>query len=261
MALVLAHLGAHRGRGRRRRGNIHGTLHPRIPTATSHSRIRIRPVRAVPILSRMDETGDFFSGAVDTARNVLADLVVQAGLQVRPGILSRGVARRCRVRLTFLMNFIRQLIFLLAASMIDTLPSVKPRGGKVPGLLPEGVEDVTGRFRAASAPRQWRFALAPGHYAPMPALPDAARRPLPEDVSAGRFLEKVLVLGGILSDPAPHARRMARAMHRWRAAGEMAPVSVQVVPGFRAGRVVEGFTQVLSLRLNDALAAAWNDSG
>jgi len=209
----------------------------------------------------MDEAGDFFAKAMETARDVLADLIVHAGLHLRPGILSRGMARQCRVRLTFLMNYIRQLTFLLAAGLIDTLPTVKPRAGTVRAKLPDGVEDVTASFLAASGPRPWHFALAPGHYAPMPAMPDLPKRLQPDDVPAGRFIEKVIVLGSILADPAPHARRMARALHRWRAAGEMAPVSLQAVPRFRAGRLAESFSQVLSVRLNEALAVAWNDSG
>ncbi|MAB09703.1 hypothetical protein [Hyphomonas sp.] len=209
----------------------------------------------------MDETDDFFSEAVNTARDVLAELVTRAGLHLRPEILSRGMARQCRVRLTFLMNYIRQLIFLMAAGMIDTLAPVKTRAGAGRAKLPDGVEDVTASFLAASGPRPWRFALAPGHYAPMPDMPDIPRKAMPDEVPAGRFIEKVIALGGILADPAPHAKRMARALHRWRTAGEMAPVSLQVIPRFRAGRLAESFAQILSVRLNDALTVAWNDTG
>ncbi len=209
----------------------------------------------------MDETGDFFSEAVNTARDVLVELVTRAGLHLRPEILSRGMARQCRVRLTFLMNYIRQLIFLMAAGMIETLPPVKPRAGVVRAKLPDGVEDVTASFLAASGPRPWRFALAPAQYTPMPEMQDISGKPAPDEVPVGRFIEKVIVLGRILSDPAPHAKRMARALRRWRTAGEMAPVSLQAVPRFRAGRLAESFAQVLSVRLNDALAAAWNDTG
>ncbi|KCZ45871.1 MULTISPECIES: hypothetical protein [unclassified Hyphomonas] len=53
----------------------------------------------------------------------------------------------------------------------------------------------------------------------------------------------------------------ARALHRWRTAGEITPVSLQAVPRFCAGRLAESFWQVLSVRLNEALAVAWNDSG
>ena len=120
----------------------------------------------------MDETGDFFSGALNTARDVLAELVTRAGLHLRP---------------------------------------------EIPG------------------------------------------RPARDDVPAGHFIEQVIVLGGILADP--HAKRMARALRRWRAAGEMTPVSLQAVPRFRAGRLAESFAQVLSVRLNDALAVAWSDTG
>lgn len=205
----------------------------------------------------MDETGEFFSEAVKTALDVLADLVVHAGLHLRPGVLSRGMARQCRVRLAFLMNYIRQLIFLMAAETMHTLPPVTPRTGPVPGSRIEGVEDVTSSF----GPQPWRFTLAPAHYAPMPQLLDIPGKPVLFEVPAGRFIEKVIVLGGILKDPAPHARRMARALRRWRTAGEMAPVSLEVVPGFRAGRVAESFAQVLSVRLNSALAVAWDDTG
>jgi hypothetical protein len=209
----------------------------------------------------MDETGDFFSQAVSTALDVLADLVTRSGLHLRPGVLSRGVARQCRVRLTFLMNYIRQLIFLLAAGMMNTLPPVEPRAGRPSAPAPEGVEDVTASFYAAGVPRPWRFALAPAHYAPMPAMPDMPRAPQAEEVPAGRLIEKIIVLNGILADPLPHARRMARALQRWRAAGEMAPVSLEAIPRFRADRLTECFSQALSVRLNDALAIAWNDSG
>ena len=41
----------------------------------------------------------------------------------------------------------------------------------------------------------------------------------------------------------------------------MTPVSLQAVPRFRAGRLAESFAQVLSVRLNDALAVAWSDTG
>lgn len=209
----------------------------------------------------MDETGDFFSGAVNTARDVLAELVTRAGLHLRPELLSRGMARQCRVRLSFLMNYIRQLIFLMAAGMIDALTPVKPQAGATRAKLPSGVQDVTASFVAASGPRPWRFALAPAQYVPIPDMPDISGKPAPDEVPAGRFIEKVIVLGRILGDPAPHAKRMARALRRWRTAGEMAPVSLQAVPRFRAGRLTESFAQVLSVRLNDALAVAWNDSG
>ena len=114
----------------------------------------------------MDETDDFFSEAVNTARDVLAELVTRAGLHLRPEILSRGMARQCRVRLTFLMNYIRQLIFLMAAGMIDTLAPVKTRAGAGRAKLPDGVEDVTASFLAASGsilaasgglPAAWRL--------------------------------------------------------------------------------------------------------
>lgn len=45
------------------------------------------------------------------------------------------------------------------------------------------------------------------------------------------------------------------------AAGELALVSLQAVPRFCAGQLAESFSQVLSIRLNEAPAVAWNDSG
>ena len=205
----------------------------------------------------MDEAGDFLSEAVKTAQNVLSDVIVRGGLQLRPGVLSRGVARQCRVRLTFLMAFIRQLIFLLAAGLMTSLPPVKRRAGQPRPKMADGVEDVTASF----GPQPWRFTLAPSFYKPMPSLPEIARKPQPEEVPAGRFLEKAVVLTGILADPLPHARRMARTLLRWKTGGELHPVSVQAVPGFRADRLTECLSQALSTRLNHALAAAWNESG
>ncbi|KCZ89628.1 hypothetical protein [Hyphomonas jannaschiana] len=209
----------------------------------------------------MDETGDFFSEAVNVAQDVLADVLVRGGLHLRPGMLPRGVARQCRVRLTFLINYIRQLIFLLAAGMMNTLPPVKPRKRAAPAPLPDGVEDVTASFLAASGPRPWRLALAPPPYTPMPAMPDVPRKPEPEEVPAWRLIDKVIALNAILADPEPYARRMARTLQRWRDAGELSPVSLDVIPGFRAGRLTEIYGRAVSLRLNDVLAVAWNDTG
>ena len=108
----------------------------------------------------MDETGDFFSEAVNVAQDMLADVLVRGGLHLRPGMLPCGVARQYRVRLTFLINYIRQLIFLLADGMMNTLPPAKPRKRAVPAPFPDGVEDVMASFLAASGPRRWRLALA-----------------------------------------------------------------------------------------------------
>ena len=147
-------------------------------------RCRIRLAHTALILSRMDETGDFFSEALNVAQDVLADVLVRGGLHLRPGVVSRGVARQCRVRLTFLMNYIRQLIFLLAAAMMNTLPPVKPRKRAAPVPIPDGVEDATASFVAASGPRPWRLALAPPPYVPLPVMPDMPRKPEPEEVPA-----------------------------------------------------------------------------
>ncbi|MBB40820.1 MULTISPECIES: hypothetical protein [Hyphomonas] len=119
------------------------------------------------------------------------------------------MARQYRARLSFLMNYIHQLIFLMAAGMIDTLAPVKPRAGAAREKLPDGVQDATASFVAASGPHPWRFALAPAQYAPMPDMPAIPVRSAPEDVLAGRFIEQEIVLGGILADPAPYAKRMA----------------------------------------------------
>ena len=213
----------------------------------------------------MDKTGDFFSEAMNVAQDVLADVLVRGGLHLRSGVVSRGVAKQCRVRLTFLMNYIRQLIFLLAAAMMNTLPPVKPRKRAAPAApansVPDGVEDVTASFVAASGPRPWRLALAPPPYVPLPAMPDMPRKPQPEEVPAWRLIDKVIALNAILADPDPYARRMARTMLRWRDAGEMAPVSLEVIPGFRGSRLPGVYGRAVSLRLNEALAVAWNDTG
>jgi len=206
---------------------------------------------------RMDEAGDFFSEAVKAAQGVLSDVVLRGGLHLRPGYLSRGVARQCRVRLAFLMRYIRQLIFLLAAGMMQDLPPVKSRTAQPRRKPAEGVEDVTASF----GPRPWRFALVPAPYAPLPAMTQIKGKLQAEEVPASGFLEKVVALSEILADPQTHARQMARTLLRWKAAGDMTPVSVEAVPGFRADRLTECLSQALSERLNTALAVAWNESG
>ena len=45
------------------------------------------------MLTCMDEAGDLLAEAVGKARNVLADLIVHAGLQLQPGVLLRRMAR------------------------------------------------------------------------------------------------------------------------------------------------------------------------
>jgi hypothetical protein len=71
---------------------------------------------------------------------------------------------------------------------------------------------------------------------------------------------KVVALSEILANPQTHVRQMSRTLLRWKVAGDMTPVSVEAVDGFRADRLTECLNQATSVRLNTVFAVAWNES-
>lgn len=201
----------------------------------------------------MDQLDDFISGAIRAAQGVVADLLSLGAHQVRPGFLSQANASRCRMRLTYLMAFVRQLIFLLAAALMHDLPPEDAPGS--------GADRKSPRRPAPDRPRAWRFTVAPSPSSAPSAFPDLAPRPLPEEVKAQPFIGKAGILSCILANPLPYAQRLVLSLRRWKAAGEIQPVCRPVVPRFRGDRPAEIFGPALTSHLNRALAAIWRESG
>ena len=201
----------------------------------------------------MDQLDDFISGAIKAAQGVVADLLSLGAHQVRPGFLTQANASRCRVRLAYLLAFVRQLIFLLAAGLMHDLPPEE-----VPASGPGGKKP---RRPVPDRPHTWRFTVAPPPASPPSGFPDLAARPLPVDVKAQPFIGKAAILSCILANPLPYAQRLVLSLRRWKAAGEIQPVCRPVVPRFRGDRPAEIFGPALTAHLNRALAAIWRGSG
>jgi hypothetical protein len=201
----------------------------------------------------MDQLDDFISGATKAAQGVVADLLSLGAHQVRQGFLSQASASRCRARLAYLLAFVRQLIFLIAAALMNEPP---------PEEAPQSGPDGKGPRRPApDRPHTWRFTVAPSPSSPPSGFPDLPPHPQPEEVKAQPFIGKAAILSCILANPLPYAQRLVLSLRRWKAAGEIQPVCRPVVPRFRGDRPAEIFGPALTAHLNRALAAIWHESG
>lgn len=197
----------------------------------------------------MTDQAAFLSHAWHVVARALVYAGVAADIDLHPATLLETVKRRCLAELRHLTVLIRRLIFLMALGM---------------EVAPVPAREGRNWFRdedAASAPRSRSLRIAPAPYGLPPACLRTAYSPAqPGPVEAAPVVARWYLLLNAVKYRERRAKRLARTLLRWQAAGEARPY---VPPAARTHRVPYDLgliAGVLPVLLNRALQV-WPDTG
>ncbi|MEZ5947011.1 MAG: hypothetical protein R3C13_02800 [Hyphomonas sp.] len=189
---------------------------------------------------------DFLAHALRVLGDALVAIIGRAELHLRPDFMARGVARRAARQMRALAVMIRRLIFLMALE-VELAPAAPRAAGDAPRT-------------AVRRPRA-TFRLVPE---PSGALPECFRSftgaratgPVP----AERLFRRWVELTRVLNSPDVYAKRLARTIRRWQAAGEpkphVAPLDGRHRLPVDLGLIATALTGLLNKALGD-----WPDTG
>jgi len=204
------------------------------------------------MLPRMSDHTAFLEQGIRAALYALADTASRANLHLKPKTITKSLKRRCMAEMKVIAVLIRRLIMLMALSI--QLAPLKPRTPK-PAPKIEGAEDVTASF----GPQPSGFSLAPPKAGP-PMLCLSGVYVVPKrSVDAAPVIARLVTLIRILKNPEPHAKRLARTIQRWQAAGEARPHVVLMAGRHRLDPELGLVASLLPQLLNDALKG-WADT-
>jgi hypothetical protein len=190
----------------------------------------------------------FLEQGIRAALYALADTASRANLHLKPKTITKSLKRRCMAEMKVIAVLIRRLIMLMA------LAPLKPRTSK-PAPKIEGAEDVTASF----GPQPSGFSLAPPKAGP-PMLCLSGVYVVPKrSVDAAPVIARLVTLIRILKNPEPHAKRLARTIQRWQAAGEARPHVVPMAARHRLDPELGLVASLLPQLLNEALKN-WADT-
>ncbi|MEE2878481.1 MAG: hypothetical protein VX593_05695 [Pseudomonadota bacterium] len=157
----------------------------------------------------METCASFIGASLERLKHALAGLTGQAGLHLDRPVITRALHRRLSSALRAIEIMFRRLLFLLAMQ-VD---------------LPDTSKASQDRERAAGRTRRWHFILMPvarplpDHFEPV-----EPRKAIPLSPAQTRtLLERFQTMAGMLEDPVPAARRMARLLTRLKRRGAMRP--------------------------------------
>jgi len=200
----------------------------------------------------MADNTAFLEQGIRAALYALADTASRANLHLKPKTITKSLKRRCMAEMKVIAVLIRRLIMLMALSI--QLAPLKPRTPK-PAPKIEGAQDVTASF----GPQPSGFSLAPPKAGP-PMLCLSGVYVLPKrSVDAAPVIARLVTLIRILKNPEPHAKRLARTIQRWQAAGEARPHVVLMAGRHRLDPELGLVASLLPQLLNDALKG-WADT-
>lgn len=197
-------------------------------------------------MSRLD---GFLHEGFTAIGDTLTEALGRSGLYLAPATLGKMAARRFRASLKLLETLLRRLLVLMALQMEGAPRQTRPSG--------------PARDERPAGPRARGFVLVPPYrYDPqaLEALQAGRHPPKPGPVPAGPLLHRYRTLIGLLADPEPTARRMARRLARLRASGEAAPIIFPLERLHRLGPALGLIAAALPGHLNLALASFY-DSG
>nr|WP_321441345.1 hypothetical protein [uncultured Hyphomonas sp.] len=195
----------------------------------------------------MTDRTDFLSQAYYTIARAIAGAGVQVGLFRTPETISQSVNRRARAELKRLAVLLRRLIFLIALQM--ELAPLPPRTGS--NYHEPKKSDVNYRYV---------FTMVPGPSRPCPQfLKGPVTVPSRGPVPAAPLIARWQAMLDALKHHKRRAKRLARTIQRWQAAGEARP---HVPPIPRSHRMTAALALVsggLTVQLLEALNR-WPDS-
>jgi hypothetical protein len=156
-----------------------------------------------------------FSFLLGLARSLLLQVTARDGLDVRPVEVCPAVIGRLAAGVAVLASFVRRLLVLMALSMEHGLVDRIDRA--TPLARPHGRKSAArARFVVLDA----RFVIADEGALPKPAFDwaDQAQKAAPaaKGLSPARLYQMLDLLGAIVADPEPRARRLAFYLARRR---------------------------------------------
>ncbi|MEZ6002227.1 hypothetical protein [Hyphomonas sp.] len=161
----------------------------------------------------MTERTDFLSHAWYTIARAIAVAGVNADLFKMPELISKSVNRRVRAELRRLAVLLRRLIFVVALQMQRELVPLKPRAG-------------SNYYEPKKPDGEYRyiFTMVPPPVGPCPSfLKGPVSVPHRGPISAAPLIARWQAMLDTLKFHKRRARRLARTIERWQAAGEARP--------------------------------------
>jgi hypothetical protein len=195
----------------------------------------------------MTERTDFFSQAFYTIARAIAEAGVNVDLFKNPQTIAKSVNRRVRAELKRLAVLLRRLIFLAALQM--ELAPLKPRVGS--NYYEPKKEDAVYRYIFAMVPAPSRSCP---HFLKGPVTPPT-RGPVP----AAPLIARWNAMLDTLKYHKRRARRLARTIQRWQAAGEARPHVPPIPNAHRLPAAIALVSGGLTVQLIEALKD-WPDS-
>jgi hypothetical protein len=194
----------------------------------------------------MKDSTDFFSQAFYTIARAIAEAGANADLFKTPETIAKSVRRRVRAELRRLAILLRRLIFLVALQM--ELAPLKPRVGS--NYYEPDRPDADYRYV---------FTMLPAQSGPCPYfLKGPVTVPSRGPVPAAPLIARWQAMLDTMKHHKRRAKRLARTIQRWQAAGEARP---HVPPIPRSQRMPAALGLVsggLTVKLIEALKA-WPD--
>jgi hypothetical protein len=195
----------------------------------------------------MTDRTDFFSQAFYTLARAIAEAGVNVDLFKNPQTIAKSVNRRVRAELKRLAVLLRRLIFLLALQM--ELAPLKPRIGS--NYYEPKQEDAAYRYVFTMVPAQSRPCP---HFLKGPVIVPS-RGPVP----AAPLIARWQAMLDTLKHHKRRARRLARTIQRWQAAGEVRPHVPPILHAHRMPAAIALVSGGLTVQLIEALKR-WPDS-
>ena len=208
----------------------------------------------------------FIEAGLAALRDALETVAERAGLILRRYKITRTAARAFRAKVRQLETVLRRLVVLMAAE-IQLAPHPEPLTPAQAGVSSSETapsEDTRAHPERSrrTGTRHRGFILIPdSQYDPekfeaLRALPRGAPKPVDEAPLVHRYD----TLRALIENPHALARRMARHLARWKAAGDSRP-HCPAQPGLhRLGAELGAIASLLPRAVNDSLKG-WYDSG
>ncbi|WP_321489937.1 hypothetical protein [uncultured Hyphomonas sp.] len=191
----------------------------------------------------MTDRTAFLSQAFNTLARAIAETGVNVDLYKTPETISKTVNRRVRAELKRLAVLLRRLIFLLALQM--ELAPLKPRVGS--NYYEPTQEDKAYRYI---------FTMVPAPSRPCPHfLKGPVTLPVPGPVPAAPLIARWNAMLDTMKHHRRRAKRLARTIQRWQAAGEARPHVPPVPYVHRMPAPVALVSGGLTVQLIEALKA------
>ncbi|MEQ9316930.1 MAG: hypothetical protein RLN72_13830 [Henriciella sp.] len=198
----------------------------------------------------MDEDRDFIDLGLATAHDALENAAGLANLHLKPATITKLAARRLRQTLKTIERAVRMLIILLAASI--ELGPVRPR--------PVRGSDAA-RLRGPHK-RGFHFLPVNRHPSQRPdySALEQVRPRAPGPVPTGPIMDRIQTVFGLMRNPEPAARRLARRIEKLRALKVRAPTFGPITHLYRFnaefGLIAAGLPDFIR-----QAHSAWYDSG